>query len=58
LEDALNDDLIALNPFDRTALTKFLEQTAGSSAYEVDPVTSEAYGNRIFKRHRMPQEWA
>ena len=41
-EDALNDDLIAFNPFDRTALTKLLKQTAGSSAYEVDPFTSEA----------------
>lgn len=40
-EDALNDDLITFNPFDRIALTKLLKQTASSSEYEVDPFTSE-----------------
>lgn len=41
LECALNDDLIAFNPFDRIALTKLLEQTAGSSTFVVDLSTSE-----------------
>ena len=40
-EDALNDDLITFNPFERIALTKLLKQTASSSEYEVDPFTSE-----------------
>jgi integrase len=40
-EDALNDDLIEFNPFERIALTKLLKQTSRSSEYEVDPFTQE-----------------
>jgi integrase len=40
-EDALNDDLIKFNPFDRIAMTKLLKQTAKSSEYEVDPFTAD-----------------
>ncbi|MDN8612738.1 site-specific integrase [Variovorax ginsengisoli] len=40
-EDALNDDLIAFDPFERIALTKLLKQTATASEYEVDPFTAE-----------------
>lgn len=36
-EDALNDELIDYNPFDRIALNKLLKQTTKSSDYEVDP---------------------
>jgi integrase len=40
-EDALNDDLISANPFDRIALVKLLKQTSKTSEYEVDPFTSD-----------------
>lgn len=40
-EDALNDDLIKFNPFDRIAMSKLLKQTAKSSEYEVDPFTAD-----------------
>lgn len=36
-EDALNDELIDFNPFDRIALNKLLKQTTKASEYEVDP---------------------
>lgn len=36
-EDALNDELIEFNPFDRIALGKLLKQTTKASDYEVDP---------------------
>lgn len=39
-EDALNDDLIEFNPFERIALTKLLKQTAKASEYEADPFTA------------------
>jgi integrase len=39
-EDALNDELIEFNPFDRIALGKLLRQTTKSSDYEVDPFTA------------------
>ena len=39
-EDALNDELIEFNPFDRIALKKLLKQTAKASEYEVDPFTA------------------
>lgn len=39
-EDALNDELIIFNPFDRIALSKLLKQTSKSSEYEVDPFTA------------------
>lgn len=38
-EDALNDELIDFNPFDRIALNKLLKQTTRASDYEVDPFT-------------------
>lgn len=40
-EDALNDELIDYNPFDRIALNKLLKQTTRSSDYEVDPFTAD-----------------
>lgn len=39
-EDAINDDLVKANPFDRIALNKLLKQTTKSSDYEVDPFTA------------------
>ncbi len=39
-EDALNDELIDFNPFDRIALGKLLRQTTKPSDYEVDPFTA------------------
>lgn len=38
-EDALNDDLIKFNPFDRIAMTRLLKKTTRLSDYEVDPFT-------------------
>lgn len=40
-EDALNDDLIKLNPFDRVAMTALLKKTTTTSDYEVDPYTAQ-----------------
>ncbi|WP_235566175.1 site-specific integrase [Methylibium sp. Root1272] len=40
-EDALNDELIDYNPFDRIALGKLLRQTTKASDYEVDPFASK-----------------
>jgi len=39
-EDALNDEVIEFNPFDRIALGKLLRQTTKGSDYEVDPFTA------------------
>lgn len=39
-EDALNDDLIKANPFDRVAMAKLLKKTTKASEYEVDPYTA------------------
>lgn len=39
-DDALNDELIDFNPFDRIALGKLLRQTTKASDYEVDPFTA------------------
>jgi len=39
-EDALNDELIEFNPFDRVALTKLIRQTAKASDYVVNPFTA------------------
>lgn len=39
-EDAVNDELIPFNPFDRIALGKLLRQTTKASDYEVDPFTA------------------
>lgn len=36
-EDALNDELIEFNPFERIALNKLLRQVTKASDYEVDP---------------------
>lgn len=41
LEDAVNDELIEINPIDRMALGKLLKQTARKSEYEVDPFTQD-----------------
>lgn len=40
-EDALNDELIDFNPFDRIALAKLIRQTAKASDYVVQPFTAE-----------------
>lgn len=40
-EDALNDELIAGNPFDKIALNKLLRQTTKASGYEVDPFSAD-----------------
>lgn len=39
-EDALNDEIIDANPFNRIALAKLLRQTTKASDYEVDPFTA------------------
>ncbi|QNP60540.1 site-specific integrase [Paenacidovorax monticola] len=39
-EDALNDELIEFNPFDRIALAKLIRQTAKASDYVVSPFTA------------------
>ena len=39
-EDALNDELIEFNPFNRIALNKLLKQTTKASDYEVDPFSA------------------
>lgn len=36
-EDALNDGLITINPFDRVALTKLIRQTSKASDYVIEP---------------------
>lgn len=41
VEDALNDELIDFNPFDRIALTKLIRQTAKASDYVIQPFTAE-----------------
>lgn len=40
-EDALNDELIASNPFDRIALAKLIRQNSKASDYVVNPFTSD-----------------
>lgn len=37
LDDAVNDELIEVNPLDRIALKKLIKQTAKKSDYQVDP---------------------
>lgn len=39
-EDALNDDIIDFDPFERIALTKLIKQTAKASDYVIDPFTA------------------
>ncbi|SDM36108.1 integrase [Oryzisolibacter propanilivorax] len=40
-DDALNDDLIEFNPFDRIALAKLIRQTARASDYVIQPLTED-----------------
>lgn len=40
-EDALNDEIISSNPFEKIALNKLLKQTTKASDYEADPFTEE-----------------
>lgn len=40
-KDALNDDLITFDPFERIDLTKLLDQTARDSEYRIDPFNEE-----------------
>lgn len=54
-EDALNDDLIQFDPFERIALTKLLKQTSKASEYEVDPFTADER-DQLIKAAR-PDEW-
>lgn len=54
-EDALNDDLIEFDPFERIALTKLLKQTSKSSEYEVDPFTADERAQIIAAAR--PDEW-
>lgn len=39
--DALNDDLITFNPFDRIEMTALLKKTTKDSDYEADPFTEQ-----------------
>jgi len=54
-EDALNDDLITFDPFERIALPKLLKQTSTASEYEVDPFDA-AERAKIIAAAR-PDEW-
>jgi len=54
-DDALNDDLIKFNPFERIALTKLLKQTAIDSNYVVDPFT--AAERALLIAAARPDEW-
>lgn len=40
-EDAVNDELITVNPLDQVVLGKLLKQSARQSDYEVDPFTAD-----------------
>ena len=54
VEDALNDELIEFNPFDRIALNKLLRQTTKGSDYEVDPLT--AAEREVLLKHARADE--
>jgi integrase len=54
-EDALNDDLIKTNPFERVAMTALLKKTTTASDYEVDPFT-EAERAQILKAARADEK--
>lgn len=54
-EDALNDELIDFNPFDRIALTKLIRQTAKASDYVIQPFTADER-SAILEACR-PDEW-
>ena len=53
-EDALNDELIDFNPFERIALNKLLKQTSKASDYEVDPF-SQAERDQLLKHARADE---
>jgi integrase len=53
-EDALNDELIDFNPFDRIALGKLLRQTTRPSDYEVDPFSAQERATLL--DHARPDE--
>ena len=55
-EDALNDDLITFDPFERIALPKLLKQKSKASEYEADPFTAEERATLI--EHARPDERA
>lgn len=55
LEDALNDELIDCNPFEKIALTKLIRQTSRASDYVIQPFT-QAERESILKACR-PDEW-
>ncbi len=54
-EDALNDDTIKANPFDRIAMAKLLKKSTKASDYEVDPFT-QGEREAILKAARA-DEW-
>ena len=54
-EDALNDESIEFNPFERIALKKLLRQTSKGSDYEVDPFTA-AEQDTLLAHARHPGE--
>jgi integrase len=54
-EDALNDELIDFNPFDRISLTKLIRQTAKASDYVIQPFTADER-SAILEACR-PDEW-
>ncbi len=54
-EDALNDDTIKANPFDRVAMAKLLKKTSKASEYEVDPF-SQAEREAILKAARADEK--
>lgn len=60
-DDALNDDLIDFNPFDRIALAKLIRQTAKASDYVIQPFTAEERAKLLeacrADEHPMLQFW-
>lgn len=60
-DDALNDDLIDSNPFDRIALAKLIRQTAKASDYVIQPFTAEERAKLLeacrADEHPMLQFW-
>lgn len=60
-EDALNNDLIDVNPFDRIALAKLIRQTAKASDYVIQPFTADERAKLLeacrADEHPMLQFW-
>ncbi len=54
-EDALNDDLIKINPFERVAMTALLKKSTTESDYEVDPFT-QAERDQLLKAARADEK--